>query len=172
MYQGNSGGLFGLIVAEGRLELFLLFQLALTVALIILLIRLLSVYRKYQALIKEAYAPEHGDLIEHIFGRLTRLESSVGHLNSQLDDIAAEVLRSFKYLSIIRFDAFHDMGGAQSFSIALCDSRGNGIILTGLHSRDEFRVYAKPVEAWCSPYQLSDEERQALDAARTGRKGD
>ena len=69
-------------------------------------------------------------------------------------------------MAIVRFNPFRDTGGDQSFSIALADGQGNGVILSSLHTRDMTRVYAKPLEKWQSSYALTDEEKQAIGLAK------
>jgi len=65
----------------------------------------------------------------------------------------------------VRFNPFEDVGGDQSFAIALLDQHGNGLVLSSLHNRAETRVYAKPIQAGRSEYTLSAEEQQALAQA-------
>ncbi|GAB4460790.1 MAG: DUF4446 family protein [Armatimonadaceae bacterium] len=69
-------------------------------------------------------------------------------------------------VGVVRFDAFDDVGGEQSFAVAVLDEQGNGILFTGIRSRQDMNVYAKPVIAHDSPVQLSAEERQAIGSAR------
>ena len=59
------------------------------------------------------------------------------------------------------------MGGNQSFSLAVLDQEGSGVIISALHSRDSTRVYAKPVVLGKeSKYSLSDEEKEAVKIAK------
>ncbi len=80
---------------------------------------------------------------------------------------AGDVLR---HLAVVRYDAFGDMGGHLSWSLALLDDGGNGVVLSSIHGRSEARSYAKFVAGWTCDQQLSPEERDAIDRAR-GRKG-
>ena len=65
----------------------------------------------------------------------------------------------------VRYNAFPNAGGEQSFSVALVDVQGNGVVMTGLHGR-EMRVYAKPLVQWRASHSLSSEEQEALALAR------
>jgi hypothetical protein len=67
---------------------------------------------------------------------------------------------------MVRYNAFDDTGGDQSFALALLNTQGDGAIVNGLFHRNECRVYAKPVKAWQSSYSLSDEEQEAIRKAR------
>jgi hypothetical protein len=72
---------------------------------------------------------------------------------------------TYQKLGLVRYDAVANAGGQQSFSLALLDGSGSGIVLSGLQTRAEMRVYAKPVSAGSSPQTLTDEEKQAIEQA-------
>ena len=67
---------------------------------------------------------------------------------------------------MVRYDAFDDMGGHLSWSLALLDDGGDGVVLTSIHGRSDARTYAKNVSGWTSEQQLSPEEEEALGHAR------
>jgi hypothetical protein len=66
---------------------------------------------------------------------------------------------------MVRFNPFSDTGGDQSFVIALLDGKNNGVVFSSLYTRGQPLVYAKPIEAGASRYQLSKEEADALARA-------
>jgi hypothetical protein len=68
-------------------------------------------------------------------------------------------------IGLVRFDAFSDAGGAQSFALALLDDDGDGIVLTSLHSRPTTRLYVKAIRRGVADAPLSGEEQQALQEA-------
>jgi hypothetical protein len=71
-------------------------------------------------------------------------------------------------LGVVRFNPFsgEGQGGNQSFALAALDEQGQGVVLSTLYSRDRVGVYAKPLSAFASTYELSDEEKQAIERAR------
>lgn len=73
--------------------------------------------------------------------------------------------KSARNVGVTRYDAFEDMGGQMSFSAALLDDQGNGIVVTAINGRTEARTYAKMVEGGESDFTLSPEERQAITEA-------
>lgn len=75
---------------------------------------------------------------------------------------------SMQGMGIVRFNPFQGdgSGGNQSFSMALLDEGGNGMVLSTLYSRDRVGVYCKPIESGTSIFELSQEEREAIDKAR------
>lgn len=77
--------------------------------------------------------------------------------------------RAIRSIAMVRYDAFQDMGGTMSFSAALLDSFGDGIVLTTINGRTEARTYAKIVRGDTATQPLSPEEEQAVRNARDGR---
>lgn len=73
---------------------------------------------------------------------------------------------SLRHLAVVRYDAFGDVGGHLSWSVALLDDAGDGVLLSSIHGRSEARTYAKTVTGWTSEAQLSPEEEEALSHAR------
>lgn len=96
--------------------------------------------------------------------RLDALEADVAAVRSDL----AQALR---HVAVVRYDAFGDMGGRMSFSAAVVDDTGDGMVISSIHARGESRTYAKGIVGGDSEIVLTPEERQALDAARTGQDG-
>ena len=70
--------------------------------------------------------------------------------------------RSIQKVGVVRFNPFKETGGNQSFSIALLDSKDNGLVISSLFTRQGTRIYAKPVKNGKSTYQLSKEELEAI----------
>ena len=68
-------------------------------------------------------------------------------------------------MALVRYDAFDDLGGRLSFSLALLDDRGNGVTLTSIASATDTRLYAKSLTAGVGEHALSPEEEQAVKAA-------
>jgi len=87
-------------------------------------------------------------------------------LRQEVAALRAEARDALRHVSVVRYDAFGDMGGHLSWSIALADDGGNGVVLTSIHGRSEVRTYAKSVSGWASDQQLSPEELEAIERAR------
>lgn len=76
--------------------------------------------------------------------------------------------RSVHKVGIIRFNPFKDIGGDQSFAIALLDGKNSGIVISSLHTREGTRIYSKPItKGESEKYTLTDEERSAIKSAVT-----
>jgi len=91
-------------------------------------------------------------------------------ISGNLNDLS-ERSRSFLQRSaVIRYDAFEDIGGKQSFSLCMLDDLKNGYLLTYLTGRNSARSYAVEIKSGQASRKLSDEEQQALDEALSGRR--
>ncbi len=101
---------------------------------------------------------QHLQKVESAVQRQETLEQAVGVLQAQ-------VPRCISRAGMVRYNAFADVGGEQSFAIALLDSKGNGMVLTSLYSRSEMRVYAKTIQDGRASHNLSDEEKRAIQEA-------
>lgn len=100
--------------------------------------------------------------------RLADVERSSPIGDADARRLRAEVDAALSRVAVVRYDAFGDMGGRLSFSAALLDGRGDGLVLTSIHGRGESRTYAKGVAGGESETTLTPEERQAVAAARAG----
>jgi Protein of unknown function (DUF4446) len=94
------------------------------------------------------------------------LPEDVLGLRQEVAALRTEAGDALRHLAVVRYDAFGDMGGHLSWSLALLDDAGNGVVLTSIHGRSDARTYAKNVAAWSSQQQLSPEEEEAIAHAR------
>ncbi len=83
----------------------------------------------------------------------------------RVDDLEVVASLSVQHVGLVRFDAFEDMGGHLSFAAAMLDGAGDGFVFSSINGRHETRIYAKPIEAGTSHYQLSGEEQEAIRRA-------
>src|SRR5689334_25277465 len=94
------------------------------------------------------------------------LPEDVHGLRQEVAALKAESTDALRHLSVVRYDAFGDVGGHLSWSLAVLDDAGNGVVLTSIHGRSDARTYAKNVTGWSSQQQLSPEEEEAVAHAR------
>ncbi|CAN5537921.1 DUF4446 family protein [soil metagenome] len=103
-------------------------------------------------------------LLEHL-GARRRLEGEVVALTSRLGDLEKKTRKAKRFAGLVRYDAFEDVGGEQSFALALYDDEGDGVVVSSLVGRADCRVYAKPLVGGQSERALSQEERRAIREA-------
>ena len=99
------------------------------------------------------------------------LRSDVRTVQGRLDVVQADLADALRHVAVVRYDAFGDMGGRLSFSVALLDDGGDGLVITSINGRTETRTYSKGVKAGTSEASLSPEEEQAIGFAIRGRAG-
>jgi hypothetical protein len=87
-------------------------------------------------------------------------------VTAELEVLHADASTALRHVAVVRYDAFGDMGGHLSWSLALLDDGGDGVVLTSIHGRSDSRTYAKNVSGWQSSQQLSPEEEEAIGFAR------
>jgi hypothetical protein len=102
--------------------------------------------------------------------RVTALEQHRPAGDADLAALRADLSQALRHVAVVRYDAFGDMGGRLSFSAAIVDDDGDGLVVSSIHARGESRTYAKGVVGGSSDATLTPEEQQALAAARTGKE--
>jgi hypothetical protein len=134
-------------------------------------LRFARVRQEYSVLLDDAADDGGGTLLSVVRGQVedvTRLRAEVGAAEQQLRAARADLADAIRHVSVVRYDAFADMGGRLSFSAAMLDDAGDGIVLTAINGRTETRSYAKGVKGGVSEHSLSPEEEQAIAFALRG----
>jgi len=103
--------------------------------------------------------------IEDVVKYMESLEKKVEKLSKELAETKKEAKFALQKIGVVRFNPFNQIGGDQSFSVALLDADKNGVVITGIFSREGNNVYAKPIEKGESKYSLTGEEREAIGKA-------
>ena len=110
-----------------------------------------------------------------IFGVVARAMRQMETLDKRMKELAQTQEQqgrigrlALQRFGMVRYDAFDDMGGRLSFSAALLDDHGDGLVITSINGRTETRTYAKPIRQTKSQHNLSQEENAAIAAAMSG----
>ncbi|HZI91487.1 MAG TPA: DUF4446 family protein [Thermoleophilaceae bacterium] len=104
------------------------------------------------------------ELREWVEETATAIESRMAQAEGRIDGCVT-------YRSVVRYDAYGEMSGQQSSSIALLDATHSGLVLSSILHRENARVYVKQVTAGASEQQLSPEEEEAIAAALSAQQG-
>ena len=145
------------IVALG--ELFWLFWMHL---------RLKQALADYHSLLVGVEGASLESLLHSYAAQVKETTAQVEYLNTAKVRLEKNLRRCLQRVGVVRYNPFANVGGNQSFTIALTDALGNGFVISSLHHRDRTQVYGKPLIDWTSPYALSDEESNAIEIARKG----
>ena len=109
------------------------------------------------------------DVIKHLSKEHAQMLESDKTLSKTSEELRATLKNTIRGVSLVRFNALSgDSSGKQSFATALLSELGNGVVLSSLYTRDNARVYAKPVKNFASEHELTNEEKQAILNARKG----
>jgi hypothetical protein len=123
-----------------------------------------------------------GEGREDLVAHAASLQSNFDALNHHIQDVAERLEQrmataehrldgAVAYRALVHYDAYGEMSGRQSTSIALLDATRSGVVLSSIHHRDQARLYAKQVSAGRGELELSPEENEAIRLALEGDSG-
>jgi Protein of unknown function (DUF4446) len=135
--------------------------LALVVCLV-LAVRIGRLHRAYNSLVAGEEGARFVDAVRRQSAAVDALRGDVATLHTDLGAARADLSDALRHVAVVRYDAFGDMGGRMSFSAALLDDAGDGLVLTSINGRSETRTYAKGVKGGASDHTMSPEEQQAI----------
>ncbi|MFI4985738.1 MAG: DUF4446 family protein [Solirubrobacterales bacterium] len=108
----------------------------------------------------------HSATMQAAFGELRAYVDEVAvRLDQRLGGVEAALRGTIAHRALVRYDAYNELSGHQSVSIALLDDEQSGIVLSCIHHRDQARVYAKQVSGGRGELELSPEEAEAVRIA-------
>ncbi len=97
--------------------------------------------------------------------RMDRVEQVVRGVEEHYQWVESRLPYLVQHIGVVRYNPFADKGGDQSFVVAVLDDHADGVVLSGLHSRADARIYAKPIVGGQSTYTLTGEEKDAIARA-------
>ena len=146
---------------------------------LIALVAILVLARSLRRLRSDQRAIRGGSSPQDLVTPAAELDRGFGSLNDYVSDITARLAERLStaearldgavaYQGLVRYDAYNEMSGRQSTSIALLDSKRSGIVISSIHHRDQARLYAKQVVDGRAQLELSPEEEEAMRVALAG----
>ncbi|TSC75379.1 MAG: hypothetical protein G01um101430_474 [Parcubacteria group bacterium Gr01-1014_30] len=108
--------------------------------------------------------------LKEVLAQFRELQDSFERISRQLEALKKNSEFFVQKVGLVRFNPFSEVGGDQSFSLALLDSRDSGIVITSLYTREGNRVYGKQIKNGQPSHALSEEEKQAIAEAKNGNK--
>ena len=140
----------------------------LVAGIIVLLIWIIRLEFKMRRLLFGKNAKSLEDTIINIKGGQKELEQFRKEVEKYLEHSEKRLQRSVQGIGTIRFNPFKGagVGGNQSFSTAFLNENGDGVVISTLHARERMSVYSKSVEKFASSYELTEEEKSAIQKAK------
>jgi len=141
------------------------FSIILLIMLIVSLVKIRKLNKKYSLFMNGKNAESLEDVILKRFSEIDELKFSDRVNKSDIKRIDENLMVTFQKVGMVKYDAFKEMGGKLSFSLALLNSRNDGLVLNSMHSREGCYTYIKEIVKGESFIVLSEEEKEALDQA-------
>jgi hypothetical protein len=151
-----------------NLEGLLLCSIGLNLLVLLLFITANIKLKKYRLLLQGTEGKDIESLLLELLEKTNAVYQKQGKIDERLINSQIMAERHLQNWSLVRFQAFQNTGGDQSFAFAMLDALGDGIVMSSIFGREEARVYCKPVQRGSSNYPLSDEEKEAIQKALGG----
>ncbi|WP_261303394.1 DUF4446 family protein [Paenibacillus andongensis] len=156
------GELFGIDSGVIVLTCFALI-VVLFIFIFIVSIKLSSLRKKYTQMMNGSKAENMEQLLIEMQNGLNEQKAESVATSAKVETIRQALMKTKSKLAIHRYNAFNEGGSDLSFTIAILDDYQDGVILTGIHSREQMYLYAKPIQNAQSTYTLSPEEKEAIN---------
>lgn len=106
------------------------------------------------------------DTIVTLENDIAKLKKAKENTEKELVTINSKLKKSIRGLETVRFNPFPDQGSNQSFAIGMLNEENDGLVISSLYSRERMSVFAKPIKNGKSEYELTTEEKEALEKAK------
>ena len=140
-------------------------SIILAVILIIVLCKLKTLKRRVDSLTRGKDTESLEDIIVSYLERVESLEEGEEITRAALNAIKDNLKIAYQKTGLVKYDAFREMSGALSYSLALLDKENNGVLISSMYSREGCYTYAKEIIKGESKINLSEEEAEALKQA-------
>lgn len=157
---GLGGIDIGYILAGIAVVLLILF-----VMLIVLIVKYSKLKKRYDKFMSGKNAASLEDDMHGVFEDMKILKNNADKNKKDIRILYKNLEKTFQKLGIVKYDAFNQMGGQLSFSLALLDENNDGFIINSVHSSEGCYSYTKEIKGGTSPISLGAEEEQALNIA-------
>ena len=131
--------------------------------LVVLNARLRRTQRRLDNILEDIEGGSVPAMLTEYLGTVRNVARRTDDMEAQVEHLIQNLPFLLRHVGLVRFSPFHDTGGDQSFSMAILDGRGDGVVVSALHSRQESKLYAKPINGGNSRYSLTEEEKQAIE---------
>lgn len=133
------------------------------IILITTIVSLKKLKRSYNRMMRGSGNQSIEELINDYLDKVDKAKEETEYVKEIYSTLDKRVKACIQKVAIVRYRAFDDVGSDLSYSIAFLDNDNSGVILTSIFGRNESTTYAKPIDKGISRYDLSDEEKQALE---------
>jgi len=125
-----------------------------------------KIKKRYENLARNNEGKNIEEIIHQYYEKIDSMDIRINKQDIQISKVESKLINCIQKVGIVKFNAFDDIGGELSFTLAVLDEQNNGIIITNIYSRSNNVTYGKTVKKGRATVVLSAEELQALDRAK------
>jgi hypothetical protein len=158
--------LIELLKTENFLMISFIVNIILLIIVIVNIILLVRINFKYLSFMKKLGNGNNLDeMLKDYLKDVNEIKRDNSEIKAYYTKLDNDIDSCIQKIGLVRYNAFKDVGSDLSFAIALLDRNDNGVVLNGLYGSESSNIYAKPIKAGVSNYQLSEEEKYAIEIA-------
>lgn len=141
-------------------------NIILLLAVLILSIYVYNINKRYIKFMKQLGKGNNLDeMLKEYLQEVAEIKKDNSEIKAYYTKLDNDISSGIQKVGLVRYNAFQNVGSDLSFALALLDRENNGIVLNGLYGSEASNIYAKPIRNGESTYQLSEEEKEALQIA-------
>lgn len=157
-------------IVSGSLVILVIGEVVLCLAVILLAVQNRRLKRRLATFFSGKEARDLETILTEQLNESKELDSEIQELFEISNRLHELGQKSFHKSAVLRFNPFKEVGGNQSFCVALLDGKNSGVVISSLHTREGTRVYAKPViNGQANGFPLTEEEKSAITQAISGK---
>ena len=158
--------LLQVLKTENYLIISFVTNIILILAVVINIVMLTAINRKYIKFMKQlGNGTNLDEMLKNYLKDVKEIKQDNSEIKAYYRKLDSDIASCIQKVGIVRYNAFRDVGSDLSFAIALLDGNDTGVVLNGLYGSESSNIYAKPIKGGVSTYQLSEEEKYALEIA-------
>ncbi len=142
----------------------------LLILIIVNMIQVGKLKKRYKVFMSGKTAKSLEDTILNRLDQVDDLIASNSANEKNIEELFTNMKGTFQKIGLVKYDAFHEMGGKLSFSLAMLNGQDDGFVLNAVHSREGCYTYIKEIVGGNSIIVLADEEQEALNMAKEANK--
>ncbi|MBQ7410138.1 MAG: DUF4446 family protein [Clostridia bacterium] len=158
--------LLQVLKTEDYLVISCIVNIILVIVTMINVIMLTKINKKYIKFMKQLGNGSNLDeMLRDYLRDVKEIKQDNSEIKAYYTKLDSDIASCIQKVGLVRYNAFRDVGSDLSFAIALLDGNDTGVVLNGLYGSESSNIYAKPIKGGVSTYQLSEEEKYALEIA-------
>jgi ABC-type Na+ efflux pump permease subunit len=155
-----------LVQTENFMMSIVVLNIVLLIVVIALIIIVLNMNKKYLKFMKKIGKGNNLDeMLKEYLKDVAEIKKDNSEIKAYYTKLDYDIGSSIQKVGLVRYNAFQNVGSDLSFTLALLDRENNGVVLNGLYGSESSNIYAKPIKNGESTYQLSEEEKEAIEIA-------